>query len=110
MLSTTQRIGKIVRILREENDMTQSELAKYLDVQARAVCQLEKGNIYPPIKSLEIIAKLFGKPLKYFFDFNYVRMAQTDKNRIEAINEDLLTASNEQLMLIQKIVKTIVYK
>ena len=110
MLSINQRIGKIVRILREENDMTQAELAKHLKIQARAVCQLEKGNIYPPIKSLAIIAKLFGKPLKYFFDFNYVRMSQTDKNRIDAINEDLLTASNEQLMLIQKIVKTIVYK
>ncbi len=110
MLTTNQKIGKIVKLLREENEMTQAELAKHLNVQARAVCQMENGKISPPVKSLEIIAKLFGKPLKYFFDFNYVRMSQSDKKRIESINEDLLTANNEQLALIQKIVKTVVYK
>lgn len=110
MLSTNQRIGKIVKILREENGMTQAELAEKLSVQARAICQLENGKITPSIKSLEIIAKQFRKPLKYFFDFNHIRLSQSDKNRIQAINDDLLTASNEQLMLIQRIIKAVIYK
>ena len=70
----------------------------------------KQGGGFRPLTLSPMGTYQFPLTLKYFFDFNYVRMSQTDKNRIDAINEDLLTASNEQLMLIQKIVKTIVYK
>lgn len=109
MLSTNQKIGKIVKILREEEDITQSVLAKKLNVQVRAISQLENGKVSPSIKSLEVLAKFFNKPLKYFLDFNFIKMKQSDKERIASINEDLLNADSEQIKLIQNIVKTIVY-
>lgn len=110
MLSINQKIGKIVKILREEEGITQSVLAKKLGVQVRAISQLENGKISPSIKSLEILSKFFKKPIKYFFDFNSVSRKQADVDRIETIKEDLLTADSEQLRLIQKLVKSVVYK
>lgn len=105
-----KKIGKIIKLLRLEHDMTQDELANILGVQGRAVCQIEKGNVAISIKNLEVIAKHFGIPLKYLVDFNFVRRRQTDDERLESIKEDLLTASSDELKLIQKLVKSVIYK
>ena len=110
MLTTNEKIGRIVKTLREEENWSQSVLAKELGIQTRAINQMEKGNITPSVKNLEVIAKLFKKPLKYFFDFNHIKITATDEERISAINEDLLTANSEQLQLIQRLIKSVVYK
>lgn len=52
--------GAIIRRLREEKNMTQSELAKKLNVSDKAVSRWETGKGYPDITLIEPIAGALG--------------------------------------------------
>ena len=52
--------GAIIKKLREERRLTQSELAEQLHVSDKTVSKWENGKGYPDISLLEPIAKVFG--------------------------------------------------
>ncbi|MBQ8288156.1 MAG: helix-turn-helix transcriptional regulator [Clostridia bacterium] len=53
-------IGSTIRELRREREITQGELAKVLGVTTQAVSQWERGNAYPDLELLPVIAAYFG--------------------------------------------------
>ena len=52
--------GAIIKKLREENNMTQSQLAEKLSVSDKAVSRWETGRGYPDITLIEPMAKTLG--------------------------------------------------
>lgn len=52
--------GAVIRKLREENHLTQSELAEKLCVSDKTISKWETAKGYPDISLLEPIAKIFG--------------------------------------------------
>ena len=53
-------IGKNIRKLRRDADMTQEELAERLGVSYQAVSRWENGSTYPDIELLPVLAGMFG--------------------------------------------------
>ena len=47
-----------IRVLREDNDKTQAEIAKLLKVGQRTYCDYELGKTRIPVDSLIVLAKL----------------------------------------------------
>ncbi len=54
------KIGKKIRLLRKNNDVTQDKLAAYLGVTPQAVSRWESEACYPDIETLPQIADFFG--------------------------------------------------
>ena len=52
-------IGKKIKDLRQENNLTQEELANDLSVSFQAVSRWENGMSYPDIEILPILANMF---------------------------------------------------
>ena len=52
-------IGQRIKQLRRERDITQEQLAEYLNLSASAVSQWECGRVLPDISQLPLLANLF---------------------------------------------------
>ena len=60
-MSYTERI----RSLREDFDMTQAQIAKYLNVGQRTYCDYELGKTRIPVESLVRLAELYHVNMDY---------------------------------------------
>ena len=65
-MTTIQMIGAQIAKLRKENNITQEELAKNLDVSAQAVSKWENGGA-PDVEMLPRIADYFGVSIDCLF-------------------------------------------
>lgn len=54
-----------IRSLREDNDLTQSQIARLLQVGQRTYCDYELGNTRIPVDSLIILARHYNVSMDY---------------------------------------------
>ena len=54
-----------IRALREDREMSQSQIAAMLNVGQRTYCDYELGKIRIPVDSLIILAKFYGVSMDY---------------------------------------------
>lgn len=64
-----EAIGKKIKTLRKNKNMTQEQLAEVLTVSAQAVSKWENGISAPDIEFLPIIARYFGITMDEFFNY-----------------------------------------
>ncbi len=57
--------------LRKQKDVTQEELAKFLDVTRQTIIAIEKGNYTPSVLLALKIARFFKKKLEEVFQYRY---------------------------------------
>ena len=57
--------GDRLKVLRNEKNMTQSELAKLLEVSASTIGMYEQGRRDPDTKTLTFLAEYFGVSIDY---------------------------------------------
>lgn len=62
-----RRLGKQLRSLRRDKDITQEQLAEALQVSVSWVSRIERGKRLPNLKYLFRLATLLRVPLKAFF-------------------------------------------
>lgn len=62
-----------IRALREDNDKTQTEIAKLLKVGQKTYSDYELGKIRIPVDSLILLAKLYNVSMDYICDVSDVR-------------------------------------
>lgn len=55
----TQKIGKFLKELRKEHDMTQEQLGERIGVTNKTVSRWETGNYMPPIESLKLLSDIY---------------------------------------------------
>ncbi len=60
-------IGSVIRAKRRQKDLTQEQLAEYLNVSVSSVSQWENGKTAPDLAMLEPIAEFFGISLDELF-------------------------------------------
>lgn len=70
MKATVMRIGKRIRELRKERNMTQLDLSVKSGMEENAVQRLETARTYPTFKTLFRIAKGLDIELKELFIFS----------------------------------------
>lgn len=63
-------IGKSIKHIRQEKDMLQKELAQKADISVNALCQIEKGNVFPNKTTINLICKALDVPQSYLLFFS----------------------------------------
>lgn len=88
----TQKIGKFLKELRKENNMTQEQLGERIGVTNKTVSRWETGNYMPPIESLKLLSDI------YQISINEILSGErlTQENYQEAA-EDNLTSALEKM-------------
>lgn len=66
MGSITEHISQKIKELRESADLTQTALAKKLDVAPNTVSRWENGTYKPSLEDLDELARFFDKPIWVF--------------------------------------------
>ncbi len=84
-------IGQKIKELRQENDLTQEELAEELGVSFQAVSRWENSTTYPDITMLPIIASMFNVTIDYLLDMDSYKT----KEEIDKTLEQVDTLFNE---------------
>lgn len=55
----TQKIGKFLKELRREHNMTQEELGEKIGVTNKTISRWETGNYMPPVENLKLLSELY---------------------------------------------------
>lgn len=55
----TQKIGKFLKELRKQNNMTQEQLGEKIGVTNKTISKWENGNYMPPIEKLKILSDIY---------------------------------------------------
>lgn len=64
MMFDTMKLGKAISTLRKKADMTQNEVADRLNLSRQAISKYERGESFPDISVLVMIAELFNVTLE----------------------------------------------
>lgn len=65
---TITKINKKIKQAMLDADLTQTELAKKMNLKQSQISKWVKGYLNPKLSTIERIAAATGKPLNYFFD------------------------------------------
>ena len=68
-----------LRDLREDNDLTQSEVARLLNVRQNTYSQYENGQRQIPIDALILLAKFYHTSMDYLLDLTDERKPYPSK-------------------------------
>jgi len=83
-----------IKELRKENNMTQAELAKFINVSDRSVGFYENEKRDPDTKTLNILADLFDVSIDYILGRTNIRKVGEDKiynNAFHSLSTDGLS-------------------
>lgn len=78
------KIGKKIRLLRKNNDITQDKLAAYLGVTPQAVSRWESEICYPDIETLPQIADFFGVSMDELLCYDSVQKESKIKEYLKS--------------------------
>ena len=77
--------GAVIRELREKNKMTQSQLARALEVSDKAVSKWETGRGWPDITLLEPLASVFHVSVTELISGSTVKNANVSSNMLRSL-------------------------
>ena len=63
------RLGKRIKELREQNELTQLDIATHCDFEKTSISRIEAGRTNATVTTLYKISKALGIELKEMFDF-----------------------------------------
>ena len=76
-------VGQKIKELRQENGLTQEDLAEQLGVSFQAISRWENGTTYPDITLLPIIANMFDVTIDYLLDMESYKKNEEVKKIFE---------------------------
>lgn len=77
--SIKHTIGERLKTLRKLNNLSQDDVAKYLEIQRTTVSQYESGDLIPPTLNVIKLAKLFNVTTDYILCYSL----NVEKNHID---------------------------
>ena len=72
---------KRIRNMREDKDLTQSQMAEYLNVHQTTYSDYELGNLYIPVTVLDKIASFFETSIDYLVERTDVQKPYPSKKQ-----------------------------
>ena len=73
-------LGQRIKTLRKENNLTQEELGKLINVTKVSICCYEKETRIPTLETLIALANVFKVDINYFIGNDKYVVADNDKN------------------------------
>lgn len=73
-------IGENIRALRKSKDVTQEQLAEFLGLSNAAISKWERGETYPDISLLPVLAKFFNVSIDELMDYDVARNQEKIQN------------------------------
>lgn len=98
-----ETIGKKIRQIRLEHDLSQEELSEKIEISPRHMCTIENGKSFPSIETFIKIAKVLDIDINQFFNLS---INNTDYLREEIYNLVQISSVSE-LRLIKDIISAI---
>ena len=95
------KIGNFLRELRNENNLTQEEIAERFEVSSRSVSRWENGNTMPELGILVDLAVFYGVDIKEIIDGER-KSENMEKEVIETLEKVVDYANEEKKMIIRK--------
>src|SRR5574344_814043 len=90
-------LGKRIKEIRCEHQMTQFQLAEQAGIDAKHLSRIELGKNMPNPQTIERIAEIFEIEIKDLFDFYHLQDFDNSKKyikeKIEQLNEEQLKAT-----------------
>lgn len=90
-LSTQQRLGQNLKILRASKDVNQNEMAEYIGLTRSSYAQYELGNRTPDAHTLYAIAKFYKISIDLLFEPDLSKfLSEMTYSQIDGDNSQLL--------------------
>lgn len=99
-------LGRRVRELRRQRNISQEELGYKASISAAHLGQIERGLKKPTVETLGRIASALGISVSELFHFDAPLPDQLPSETLDKINAYLLSMSEEQQKDILKLIKT----
>lgn len=99
-------VGKVIKVLRRENEITQEQLANFIGVSVAAVSKWESGTTYPDITILPVLASFFDVTIDTLMNYR-IDLNDEEINKIGQECEMLIVENkmDEGLELTEKYLK-----
>lgn len=108
--STNKIVGTKIKELRVLEGLTQKQLADELSISDKHLSKIENGHKSASTSLIDKLCIIFNKTPAYFFT-SATASGETSINKIIAsIVEDLKVAKIDDLKVIAKVIKDIIYK
>lgn len=69
-MDSKESIGKRIRHIRKEMQKSQEEFAEFIEVTPETVSNLERGLVYPSLRTLINIRERCGKSINYLLNLD----------------------------------------
>lgn len=103
-MNNLKLFGKRIRELRKLNNFTQEQLAELVGLEYKHVGNIENGNFFTKMSTLEKFALAFNCEIKELFDFNHIK----EKNEIiKEITSLLAEAPEDKIRFLYRITKDV---
>lgn len=93
----TQKIGKFLKELRNQNNMTQEQLGEKLGVTNKTISRWETGNYLPPIECLKLLSDIYQISIN-----EILTCKRLDENEYKEASEDNIAVALERAELVDK--------
>lgn len=80
-----EAVGRTIRALRLERNLSQAKLAKELEVDVKTVSRLENGDFLPSLETVVSLARVFQRPLEEVLGLNAVPAEDNTPQREEDV-------------------------
>ena len=104
----SDQIGRRIRQLRKENDLTQEMLSWNAGITVSFLGDIERGKKQPSIESLEKLLFALGITFQEFFSFEIDYKIQSDTAALDAVYTVLKNRPNHEVKMIYDICKRII--
>ena len=102
----TRKFGKALSVLRKQADMTQNEVADRLNLSRQAISKYERGESFPDISVLVMIAEMFGITLDALIGYgNPTKGESSILKNVAAGNTDVIADSISDVVNLAPLLK-----
>ncbi len=109
MKSAREMFGERIKEIRKVRRMTQEDIAKKLEINAKSFCRLETGKRSPSLDTIEKIACALSVEIKDLFEFEHLPIdEQTMEEAKDACIKMLDEANEDELKMLQKIMRAVI--
>jgi transcriptional regulator with XRE-family HTH domain len=103
--STKKLLGLRIQEIRKIRKLTQEQLSRKVDLDAKHISRIEVGRSYPSLDTLEKLANALKVEISTFFKFGH--NAKNKRELKKTINELLADFSEDKLRLTEKVLKAL---